>query len=43
MPFAFGDLRGVVVEGKADPVRAYAVTREIGGREEDDLLYLVEA
>lgn len=41
--FVLGDLGSVVVEGKADPVRAYAVTREIGGREEDYLRYLVEA
>ena len=41
--FVLGDLGGVVVESKADPVRAYAVTREIGGREDDYLRYLVEA
>ena len=41
--FVLGDLGGVVVEGKADPVRAYAVTREIGVREDDYLRYLVEA
>src|SRR5207249_448891 len=39
----FGDLGGGVVDGKADSVRAYAVTREIGGREEDYLRDLVEA
>ena len=41
--FVLGDLGDVAVEGKADPVPAYAVTREIGGREEDSLRYLVEA
>jgi class 3 adenylate cyclase len=41
--FAVGDLGGVAVDGKADPVPAYAVTREIGGRVEDVLLYLMEA
>jgi len=41
--FVFSDLGGEVVDGKADWVRAYAVTREIGGREEDCRRYLVEA
>ena len=41
--FALGDLGGVAVEGKAEPVRAYAVTRELAGRVEDVLLYLMEA
>ncbi len=41
--FVFGDLGGVVVDGKAEPVRAYAATREIRGRVEDVLLYLMEA
>lgn len=41
--FAFDDLGGVVIDGKAEPVRAYAVTREIAGREADYLRYLVEA
>ena len=41
--FTLGDLGGVAVDGKAEPVRAYAVTGEIGGRVEDVLLYLMEA
>jgi class 3 adenylate cyclase len=32
--FAFNDLGGVVVDGKADSVAAYAVTREIGEHDE---------
>jgi len=41
--FVFGDLGGAGVDGRADPVRAYTVTREIGVREDDYLRYLVEA
>ena len=41
--FVFGDLGGAGVDGRADPVRAYAVTREIGVREDDYLRDLVEA
>ena len=41
--FVFGDLGGAGVDGRADPVRAYVVTREIGVREDDYLRYLVEA
>lgn len=41
--FAVGDLGGVGVDGKAEPVRAYAVTGEIRRREEDCLLYVMEA
>ena len=41
--FVFGDLGGAGVDGRADPVRAYAATREIGVREDDYLRYLVEA
>lgn len=40
--FVGGDLGGVAGDGKAEPVRAYAVTREIRGRVEDVLLYLME-
>jgi class 3 adenylate cyclase len=41
--FAFGDLGGVAVDSKAEPVRAYAVTGELGWREADCLLYVMEA
>ena len=41
--FALGDLGGVAVDGKAEPVRAYAVTGELGWREADCLLYVMEA
>ena len=41
--FAFGDLGGVAVDGKPDSVRAYAVTGELGWREADCLLYVMEA
>ena len=41
--FVFGDLGGAGVDGRADPVRAYVVTREIGVREDDYLRDLVEA
>ena len=41
--FAFDDLGGVVVDGKPDPVPAYAVTGELGWREADCLLYVMEA
>jgi class 3 adenylate cyclase len=41
--FAFNDLGGVVVDGKAEVVGAYAVTCEIGGRDDAYLHYLIEA
>jgi len=41
--FGFSDLGSVVVEGDAEALRAYGVTHEINGSEEDYLRCLVEA